>query len=85
MVQAGRNEIELLEHNQSGSKSSGSGSSASRTVDGDVVQTAYGPIQVDITVKDGKITAIDKTVKPATSAEDMAAMLKQLGTEEKKK
>jgi peroxiredoxin Q/BCP len=35
--------------------------------------------------KDGKITAIDKQVKPATSAEDMAAMLKQLGTEEKKK
>ena len=35
--------------------------------------------------KDGKITAIDKTVKPATSAEDMAAMLKQLGTEERKK
>jgi peroxiredoxin Q/BCP len=35
--------------------------------------------------KDGKITAIDKTVKPATSAEDMAAMLKQLGTETKKK
>ena len=35
--------------------------------------------------KDGKITAIDKTVKPATSAEDMAATLKQLGVEEKKK
>ena len=35
--------------------------------------------------KDGKITAIDKQVKPPTSAEDMAAMLKQLGTEEKKK
>ena len=35
--------------------------------------------------KDGKITAIDKTVKPATSAEDMAAMLKQLGVEERKK
>src|SRR5262245_8923977 len=35
--------------------------------------------------KDGKITAIDKQVKPATSAEDMAAMLKQLGTEERKK
>src|SRR6195256_5840565 len=28
--------------------------------------------------KAGKITAIDKTVKPATSAEDMATMLKQL-------
>jgi thioredoxin-dependent peroxiredoxin len=34
--------------------------------------------------KDGKITGIDKMVKPATSAEDMAAMLKQLGTEERK-
>ncbi len=29
---------------------------------------------------DGKITAIDKNVKPATSAEDMAAKLKELGT-----
>ena len=35
--------------------------------------------------KDGKITGIDKQVKPATSAEDMAAMLKQLGTEERRK
>jgi peroxiredoxin Q/BCP len=35
--------------------------------------------------KTGKITAIDKTVKPATSAEDMAATLKQLGVEERKK
>jgi peroxiredoxin Q/BCP len=31
--------------------------------------------------KDGKITSIDKQVKPATSAEDMAATLKQLGVE----
>ncbi len=31
--------------------------------------------------KDGKIAAIDKQVKPATSAEDMAAQLGQLGTE----
>jgi thioredoxin-dependent peroxiredoxin len=29
---------------------------------------------------DGKIAAIDKDVKPATSAEDMAAKLKELGT-----
>jgi len=35
--------------------------------------------------KDGKITNIDKTVKPATSAEDMATTLKQLGVEERKK
>jgi peroxiredoxin Q/BCP len=35
--------------------------------------------------KDGKISAIDTMVKPATSAEDMAAKLKELGTEAKKK
>jgi peroxiredoxin Q/BCP len=37
--------------------------------------------------KDGKITAIDKDVakRLSTSAEDMAAKLKELGTEEKKK
>ena len=33
---------------------------------------------------DGKITAIEKTVKPATSAEDMAAKLKELGVKERK-
>ena len=31
--------------------------------------------------KDGKIQAIDKAVKPATSAEDMAAKLGELGVE----
>ena len=35
--------------------------------------------------KAGKISAIDTMVKPATSAEDMAAMLKQLGVEDRKK
>ena len=34
--------------------------------------------------KDGKIAAIDKTVKPATSAEDMVAKLGQLGVESRK-
>jgi len=29
--------------------------------------------------KDGTIRAIDKSVKPATSAEDMAARLRKLG------
>jgi peroxiredoxin Q/BCP len=29
--------------------------------------------------KDGKILAIDKAVKPETSAEDMASKLKELG------
>jgi peroxiredoxin Q/BCP len=31
--------------------------------------------------KDGRILAIDKSVKPATSAEDMAAKLEELGVE----
>ena len=31
--------------------------------------------------KDGKILGIDKAVKPATSAEDMAAKLGELGVE----
>ena len=35
--------------------------------------------------KDGKIAAVDKAVKPATSAEDMAAKLGELGVEPAKK
>jgi peroxiredoxin Q/BCP len=35
--------------------------------------------------KDGKVLAIDKQVKPATSAQDMAAKLGQLGVEERGK
>jgi peroxiredoxin Q/BCP len=35
--------------------------------------------------KDGKITEIDKQVKPATSAEDMATTLQRLGVEQRKK
>ena len=34
--------------------------------------------------KDGKLLAIDKDVKPATSAEDMAATLQRLGVEERR-
>ena len=34
--------------------------------------------------KDGKIAAVDKTVKPATSAADVAAKLKSLGIADKK-
>jgi uncharacterized protein with FMN-binding domain len=40
----------------SGSGSSGSGSSGTKTYTGDVVQTRWGPVQVKITVTDGKIT-----------------------------
>jgi peroxiredoxin Q/BCP len=53
------------------------------------VATAYGVLNERGTAnrwtfyigKDGRILAIDKAVKPATSAEDMAAKLGQLGVE----
>ena len=34
--------------------------------------------------KDGKVLAIDKEVKPASSAEDMVAKLQELGVEQAK-
>ena len=56
------------------------------------VATAYGVLNVERGVanrwtfyiaKDGTISAIDKTVMPATSAEDMAAKLKDLKVPER--
>jgi len=55
----------------SGSKPASSGSGSSQTVDGDVVQTVYGPIQVDITVKDSKITAVSVPVYPDNTERDI--------------
>jgi uncharacterized protein with FMN-binding domain len=57
----------------SSSSSSGSGSSsaAAKTVAGDEVQTIYGPIQVTITVKGGKITAVNVPVYPNGTMRDM--------------
>lgn len=40
----------------SGSTSSGTTTSGTTTVSGDAIQTRYGPVQVEITVTDGKIT-----------------------------
>lgn len=54
----------------SGSGGSGSGSAA-KTVDGDSIQTVYGPIQVNITVKDAKITAVNVPVYPAGTERDI--------------
>jgi uncharacterized protein with FMN-binding domain len=58
-----------------GSTSSSSGSAASsaaaKTVAGDEVQTIYGPIQVTITVKGGKITAVDVPVYPNGTMRDV--------------
>ena len=56
----------------SGTTDSGttSGSAASKTYDGDTVQTRWGPVQVRITVVDGKITASEAIVYPNGNHED---------------
>jgi len=55
----------------SGSTSSGSSSStSSTTVTGDSVNTRWGPVQVEITVANGKITAVDVPVYPNNNPKD---------------
>ena len=58
----------------SGSGTSGSGtsagSSAGTTYDGDTAQTRWGPVQVRITVVDGRITASEAIVHPDGNHED---------------
>jgi uncharacterized protein with FMN-binding domain len=44
------------------------GSSAPKTVTGGVAQTIYGPVQVKITVKNGKVTAADAVQYPGNSS-----------------
>jgi uncharacterized protein with FMN-binding domain len=53
------------------SGSSGSGaSSAAKTYAGDAIDTRFGPVQVQITVADGKITAADVLQVPMTDRHD---------------
>jgi uncharacterized protein with FMN-binding domain len=68
------------------------GSSGTKTVDGPVVDTRYGPVQVEITVTGGKITAataielpsggrsgaISQYVAPILSSEALAAQSAQI-------
>ena len=54
----------------SSSSSSSSSSSAARTVDGDTVMTQWGPVQVQITVDGGKITAADVLQVPSGNHRD---------------
>ena len=50
---------------------SGSGSaSASKTLTGEAIDTIYGPVQVKITVKGGKITAVTATEYPEDTPRD---------------
>ncbi|NUS11753.1 MAG: FMN-binding protein [Streptomyces sp.] len=46
------------------------GSSGTRTVDGDTVQTRYGPVQVRVTLTDGKLTAVDVLQVPDSNGRD---------------
>jgi uncharacterized protein with FMN-binding domain len=43
---------------------------ASKTVTGEAIDTIYGPVQVKITVKDGKITAVTATKYPVDTPRD---------------
>lgn len=43
---------------------------ASRSVDGETVQTRYGPVQVRITLKSGRISAVDALQVPSDNARD---------------
>ena len=46
------------------------GPSASTTVNGEAAQTRYGPVQVQITVKEGQIVAADAVVYPTQDRRD---------------
>jgi uncharacterized protein with FMN-binding domain len=52
------------------SSASGSSSSSSGTVTGDTTQTRWGPVQVQITVAAGKITAVDAVQYPNGNGRD---------------
>jgi uncharacterized protein with FMN-binding domain len=55
---------------KAGSSSSAGASTAATTVTGDEAQTSYGPIQVKITVKNGKVTAAEAIEYPNNDPRD---------------
>ena len=56
----------------SASASGGTGSAATgtKTVDGDTVQTRWGPVQVRITVKNGRLTEVTAITYPTDNPRD---------------
>lgn len=54
----------------SGSRSASPGAAGTSTVAGDAVDTRYGPVQVQITVANGKVTAADVLQVPKQSRND---------------
>jgi uncharacterized protein with FMN-binding domain len=55
---------------KSKTKSTASSSSATKTVTGDAVDTQYGPVQVRITVSNGKLTSATAIVYPTQDPRD---------------
>src|SRR4051812_48592731 len=53
-----------------GSTSSASSSSGSSTITGDVAQTRWGPVQVQLTVADGKVTDVSVVQYPDNNGRD---------------
>ncbi|MFI5885674.1 FMN-binding protein [Streptomyces sp. NPDC051554] len=54
----------------SGTSSGGSTATGTKTVTGDTVQTQWGPVQVKITVKSGKITDVTAVQSPSDNPRD---------------
>ncbi|WP_406433760.1 FMN-binding protein [Streptomyces sp. NBC_00631] len=54
----------------SGSSKSGSSSTGTKTVTGDTVQTRWGPVQVKVTIKNGKITDVTAVQYPTENPRD---------------
>ncbi|MFD8815543.1 FMN-binding protein [Streptomyces sp. NPDC059627] len=53
-----------------GSGKSGSSSAGTRTVTGDTVQTRWGPVQVKVTIKSGRITDVTAVQYPTENPRD---------------
>ncbi|MFJ4808689.1 FMN-binding protein [Streptomyces longwoodensis] len=53
-----------------GSGSGGTGASGTRTVTGESVQTRWGPVQVRVTVADGKLTDVTAVAYPQDNPRD---------------
>jgi len=51
--------------------STDAGSTGATTVTGDAVSTQWGPVQVELTVQDGEITAVDVVQYPQGNHEDV--------------
>lgn len=52
------------------SSSSGSTTAGTKTITGDTIQTRWGPVQVRITVKDGKLTEVTAVTYPTDNPRD---------------